>query len=344
MGLLSTKKVFVTGGSGFIGGRLIETLVLDHRASVRALVHTAWSGALRMARFDIELIDGELTDPAAMEKATKDCEIVFHLAFGKYGTDEDQRRDTVLGTETLAKASIKNGVRRFIYVSTGAVYATAGDGVVDETSPRSSWGWGYSDAKLEAENLILDYCARSGLPAVIVQVAGVYGPWGTTFTVTPLKQLKAGRVALPNGGHGIVNATYVDDAVQGLLLAAIRENIEGEIFIIKGPGKITRREIYERYAEMAGCKDRLVSMSIEGIAEARQQQENRKHGSGMTRQDTSNTLRLFLPDAALINFLTAKIDLSYSKAQRVLAYAPQYPLDKGMSITERWARWTRFIT
>ena len=80
------------------------------------------------------------------------------------------------GAEALAKASIKNGVRRFVYVSTGAVYARVGNGVVDETSPRSIWGWAYSDAKLEAENLIQTYCTRYNLPAVIVQVAGVYGP------------------------------------------------------------------------------------------------------------------------------------------------------------------------
>jgi len=119
--LLKGKCVFVTGGSGFIGGRLVEVLVRDCGAKVRALVHNA-AGALRMARFDVEFVFADMTDQPAMEKATEGCEFIFHCAFGKSGDEREQMRTTVEGTRVLAQATLRNGVSRLVNLSTAAVY------------------------------------------------------------------------------------------------------------------------------------------------------------------------------------------------------------------------------
>jgi nucleoside-diphosphate-sugar epimerase len=265
---LSGKKVFVTGGTGFVGTRLIETLVLDQGACVTALVNRANAGALRMARFDIELAYGDIRSLDDMKAATKGVEIIIHMAYGRSGTDEQQRSVTVGGTSALVDAAVANGVSRFVNVGTAAVYFGAPDGVVDETFPRRKWGWVYSDTKLEAEDIIRAACSQRGLPGTIVQVAGVYGPWGDTFTVGPLMQLQSGRVVLVNNGEGVSNATYVDDTVQAILLAAVRPGVIGETFIIKGPGRVTRRELFAAYERMLGYES-TIGMTLHEIAQAK---------------------------------------------------------------------------
>lgn len=265
---LKGKRVFITGGSGFVGTRLIETLILDHGAKVTALVNRANAGALRMARFNVDFAFGDIRSPEAMRDATRGADIIIHMAYGMSGTDEEQRSITVGGTKALVEAGLANRVSRFVNVGTASVYFGAPDGPMDETAPRRKWGnWIYPDSKMEAEDLVTDACRR-GLPGTIVQVAGVYGPWGGTYTVAPLRALQSGRVVLVNGGTGISNATYVDDTVQAMLLAAIRPGAIGETFLIRGPGRVTRRELYGAYEKMLGY-EATVGMTPVEIQRAR---------------------------------------------------------------------------
>ena len=259
----------MTGGSGFVGTRLIETLILDHGAKVTALVNRANAGALRMARFPVEFAFGDIRDPKAMLEATKGAEIIIHMAYGMSGTDEEQRRVTVGGTSALVEAGVAHGVSRFVNVGTAAVYFGAPDGVIDETAPRRNWGnWIYPDSKMEAEDLVMEASSKRGLPATIVQVAGVYGPWGGTFTIGPIRALQSGRVVLVNGGSGISNATYVDDTVQAILLASVRPGAVGETFLIRGPDRVTRQEFYASYEKMLGFTS-TIGMTLKEIKQAR---------------------------------------------------------------------------
>lgn len=272
---LNGATAFVTGGSGFIGGRLIESLVCDHNVKVRALVNRPYAGALRMARFPVEFVFEPMTDRAKMTSAMKGCDVVFHLAYAKSGTAKEQYRVTVEGTRSLADAAADCGVQRFVNVSTAAVYGNRKSGIIDETDPRVRWGWDYSDMKLDAENEAMQVHRQRGLPVTTLQVAGVYGPWGPVFTIAPLTQLQKGIVGLPNEGRGVSNATYVDDVVQSLCKASIKKEAIGETFIIKGPGRVTRREFYEHYQTMLGLTDRLRLVKREEFKSLLRQKQRR---------------------------------------------------------------------
>jgi nucleoside-diphosphate-sugar epimerase len=353
---LKGKRIFVTGGSGFVGGRLVESLVLDHQAEVRALVHRAYSGALRMARFNVEFVQGDITDHAAMQKATQGCDIVFHLACGNSGSPAEKKRITVEGTRALVRAALDNQVSRFVFASTAAVYFGAEDCVVDENSPRRRWGWDYSDDKLTAENIVMRHCRKHGLPGTILQLACVHGPWGETFTINPLAQLRAGRVVLVNGGDGISNATYVDDAVQALLLGAVRHKAVGETFIIKGPRRVTYRELYERYERMLGVKSVVgltptqIRRELRSLRRKASQQrrptgqtDSERTGTDVRGADKTDPRPLIFPSEPLLPYYAAKIELSTKKAENLLGYSPRYDLSAGMRRTEEWARWARLI-
>ena len=281
--MLTGKTVFVTGGSGFVGGRLIEVLMRDCGAKVRALVHNP-GGALRMARMEVEFVFADMTDQAAMVKATQGCEIIFHCAFGKGGTDKEQWHATVEGTRALAHATLKNGISRLVNLSTAAVYGETPDGLLDETFPRNPGTWHYAKMKLDAEKVLENLRLREPLPFTTLQLVGVYGPWGDVFTVGPLRQLAKSRVVVVNDGTGFVNATYVDDVVQAMLRAAVKPQAVGEFFIIKGAGRVTRRQFFEAYENMLGVKA-LVGMTPEEIAAAR-------------RMTSRQNLRALLPQAA----------------------------------------------
>jgi len=237
-----------------------------------------------MARFDVQFTFADMTDQVAMEKATQGCEFIFHCAFGKGGNEREQARATVEGTRALAHAALKNGVARLVNLSTAAVYGETPDCEVDERFPRHPGSWHYARMKRKAEMVLEDLRRLEPLPFTTLQLVGVYGPWGEVFTVSPLAQLTKGRVVLVNNGTGLANATYVDDVIQAMLRAALRPEAVGETFLIKGPGQVTRRQLYEAYARMLNVDD-MVGMTSEEIAQ---------HRRSLGRQN----LRLLLPRGA----------------------------------------------
>lgn len=264
---VDNPKFFVTGGTGFIGSRLIEVLREQLGASVTALAHRTSPGALRLAAAGVRLDFTPITDADGLTKAIAGHDAVFHLAYGRSGTAQDMRRTTVDGTRALIDAALAADVPRFVNVSTAAVYFGAPAGEIDETAPRRKWGWSYSDEKLDAEDEVRAATATRGLEGSVFQVAGVYGPWGETFVVNPLRNMRRGIVVLPNFGKGVSNMTYVDDVVQALILG-LQDRAIGETFIIKGPGKVTRLEAYRKLEEMLGY-EAVEAVATEEIAKQR---------------------------------------------------------------------------
>jgi len=268
---LRDVKVMVTGGTGFIGGRLVERLVMDHGADVRVLVRN-FARAARISRFPIGMFPGEVTEPAAVERAMEGCDIVFHCAYGNAGGAVMRRRTTVQGTETVLEAALKHKVKRVVHVSTFSVYGRTEDGDLDESAPRKRSNDVYADSKLEAEKLALRYFNKYGLPVAVIQPTIVYGPFGRPWTLDPISQLQSGRVILVDGGEGLCNAVYVDDVVQALLLAATNENAIGEAFLISAAEPVTWREFYGAYERMLGVES-TISMSVSEIRNSKRLQK-----------------------------------------------------------------------
>lgn len=259
-GALANKRVLVTGGSGFIGSRLVERLVLEERAQARVLVHHP-AKAARVARLPIELVRGDVLDSDGVDRAAAGCEIVFHCAYGTSADEAEQRRVNVDGTRNVLEACRRARVERLIHFSTLMVYGLTVGGDLDENAPRRHFGNAYSDSKLDAERLVLEYAQRRGLPAVILQPTAVYGPFAEQWTHQILERLKTGRLILIDGGDGLRNAVYVDDLVSAALLASVKQEAIGEAFLISGDAPVTWREFYSAFERMLGLSGRLVSLS-----------------------------------------------------------------------------------
>ena len=247
---LTGATVLVTGATGFIGGRLAERLVVGHGAKVRALVRN-FGRAARLARFPIELIQGDLRSPESIDRAAAGCDYVFHCAYGSDGQDDARRVVNAQGTRHVLDAALRHGVKRVVHTSTVTVYGNTPDGPLDETAPRMQTGFAYGDSKIEAEEAALGYVAR-GLSVAVVQPTVVYGPFGATFTIKPLQLLKTGQVILINGGDGLANLVYVDDVVTGMILAGLQQAAHGQSFILSGPTPTTWRAFYTALEAMVG--------------------------------------------------------------------------------------------
>lgn len=265
---LKGTRILVTGGTGFIGGRLVERLVVEYGADVRVLVKN-FARAARIARFPIEMFPGDVNEPGEVERAIKGCEIVFHCAYGNTGSPAQRKGVTVQGTESILQAALKNKAKRVVHVSTISVYGMTEDGDLDESAPRRRSNDVYADSKLEAEKLVFEYFKKYGLPVAVIQPTIVYGPFGGSWTLNPINQLKSGRVILVEGGSGLCNAVYVDDVIQAMILAATRDEAIGEAFLVSAEEPVTWREFYGAYERMLGIES-TISMSLSEIKASKQ--------------------------------------------------------------------------
>ena len=262
---MKANKVLVIGGTGFIGSRLVERLILKHVAAVRVLVKNYYS-ATRICRFPVELVSGDVMNFESLRRAMKNCEVVFNCSYGNSGSPKERRTVTVDGAKSIAKSVIAENVSRLVHVSTVSVYGNSFDGDLDEKSPRQTTGDLYGDTKLEAEKLMIDFHKKANLPVTVIQPTIVYGPFAG-WTIGPLKDLKIGNFALVNGGKGLCNAVYIDDLVDGLILAAQIPQAVGESFLISAENPVTWHDFYSKYEHMLNIQS-TVHMSLNEILNA----------------------------------------------------------------------------
>jgi nucleoside-diphosphate-sugar epimerase len=194
-----------------------------------------------------EIVPADLTDAQSIDKAIEGVDYVIHCAH-----DFRSRPQNVTGLENIIAACARHKVRRLVYVSTFSVYEPFPDGRVSEETPDGDKSWVYVRSKLDMEAQVLAAVRERHVPATIVQPTVVYGPFSKPWTNAPAENLIYGTVVLPDRGEGLCNAVYIDDLVDGLILAATRQEAVGERFIISGPEPVTWRTFFGTFADALG--------------------------------------------------------------------------------------------
>ena len=167
--ILKNKNILVTGGTGFIGGRLIEILITKYGVNKISVLVRNFAHGARIARFPIEMFYGDITNSDSVDKACQDIDIVFNCVHDFTSRPNLQRQISIDGTKILAKAIVKNKVKKLIHISTVAVYGLIKDGNINEIFPYRSCGDFYSKLKIKSDQIIKSYYRKYNLPAVILQ-------------------------------------------------------------------------------------------------------------------------------------------------------------------------------
>jgi nucleoside-diphosphate-sugar epimerase len=249
-------KVFVTGGTGFIGGRMVAKL-RERGDEVVALVRNPEKAA-DLKRVGAELVKGDLTTVDAIRRGVEGCDACVHgAAIYKVGIPKSQHEEmfetNVRGTERVLDAATQAGVPKILYVSTINVFGNTGGEIVDESyeRPGDDFLSYYDRTKYEAHQVALDRIAK-GAPVVMVQPGGVYGPNDHSEIGNLIDQFRSGKLPMQPFPETGFNLVHVDDVADGCILALDNGQV-GESYVLGG--EITNfRGLIEKVAQIDGKK------------------------------------------------------------------------------------------
>jgi dTDP-glucose 4,6-dehydratase len=309
------KRVLVTGAGGFIGSHLAETL-LKVSAEVRAFVHynsrSDW-GFLEDLPLDIksniDVISSDLRDYHAVKQATKQVDIVFHLGASigipySLAFPNDVAQTNVTGTLNILNASLENEVPKVIHTSTSEIYGSAQYVPINESHPSSPQS-PYAASKIAADKFAEAYYRSYNLPVTILRPFNTFGPRQSMRAIIPtvITQLFEGNKLVVGNLEPRRDFTFVSDTVNGFILLAQKDGVEGQTFNLGTRKDISIRELIVLISKLIG-----VEPEIE-IARKR------------VRGNQTEVMQLLSDN---------------SKASKVLGWQPMYTLTKGLKLTIDW--------
>lgn len=311
-------RVFVTGASGFIG-RALMARIRDLGAHAAGVDLVADPGA--------GVVAGSTLEPEGWQESLAGAGAVIHTAaiVSNAASLDDAWRVNVLGTSRTLAACAAVGVPRVVHLSSVMAFGFDYPDGVDETYPVRVCGYSYPDTRVNSEAVVLAAHAAGAVDATIVRPGDVYGP-GSVWVREPLRLIKARQALLPAGGRGRFSPIYLDDLVDGILLALTSDVASGQIFTLAGTHDVTCGDYFGRLAQMAGGRVRTlptpVSLNLARVLGTAQR------GLGGNSELTTASIRM----------LTRQGGYSIEKARRLLGFDPRIDLDEGMARVERWAR------
>jgi nucleoside-diphosphate-sugar epimerase len=249
-------KVFVTGATGFIGGEVVRRL---RERGDEVVCHVRSPGkAAALNDLGCELVSGDLGDERAIRQGMAGCDSVIHAAaVYEVGIPESQRpamrEANVGGTERVLGAALELKIPKLVYVSTVGVFGNTHGRIVDESyeHPAESFTSAYEETKWEAHQAAKRLIGE-GLPCVIVQPGGVYGPGDTSSVGRLLDQFLSGKMPLMPFPELGICLSHVEDIAAGILLG-LDKGKAGETYVISGPAT-TMREAIGIVADVTGRK------------------------------------------------------------------------------------------
>lgn len=322
-------KVLITGATGFVGSYLARAL-LRRGDSVRILARSSLKSApLRGAGVEVRI--GDLADQSSIAGIADGIDVIFHLARPAASASSSVYEQVdVQGTERLLAEAERAGARRLVYPGTLSAYPLAehADGaVIDERCAFDDTGrlGNYARAKARAEAVVLAANARGRIEGVIVRLGLVFGIGTSVLPAHVCQRITRSRVVLFGDGKVPLPLTYIDNAVDALLLGATVPGIGGESFNIVDDEVVTQQEYLAQLQRVAGGKPSVVRLPVAAYyalgAALQVAAKARRKEPATTRYRIRTRL--------------ARVRWDCSKAHRVLQWRPRIPLREGLENTFR---------
>ena len=315
------KRVFITGANGFIG-RALARRYRGYGAEVCGVdmsADPAWN-----------VVAGDVREVDRWRKHLDGADLVIHAAavVSMVAPMRAAWEVNCNATRRLLTACREVGVSRFVHVSSVAAFGFDFPDGVDESWPLITNGNSYTDTKITGEHTILAAHASGELACTIIRPGDVYGPASRAWVVVPLQMMKSRQFILPDNGRGVFSPIYIDDLVDGLVLAAGREEGAGQIFTLAAGTGVTCAEFFGHHWRWLGKRGSIPSVPgniAVGLAEA---------GGRLARLMGRSTEL----GRGAIGLMSRRGTYSIDKARRLLGFEPKVDLAEGMRRSEAWAR------
>lgn len=321
-------KVLITGGTGFIGSRLaLRCIATGQAVTVLGQENTAAEKENRdlIERSGAQVVLGSVTDKETVGSVMRGVDVVFHLAAAQHEANISDQKFwdvNVTGTRILLQEADAAGVRRFVHGSTIGVYDTSLSGPIDEDSPLRPDNI-YGITKLEAERVVLEF--RNQIPVVIIRISETYGP-GDRRLLKLFRAIKKRLFFMIGSGENIHQLIYIDDLVEGLVLASTSDQAVGEVVLLAGADRLTTRDMVSTIAGELGVQLRRFRMPFPPVYFAAAVMEKLLPRFGV--QPPLHRRRM--------DFFKKSYVFATGKASKVLGFEPAYDFKEGVARTAAW--------
>ena len=323
-------QLLVTGATGLVGSHVAEEGIRRGCAVVALVRATSKTGLLE--RLGVQTIRGDLTDAEAVGRAFTGVDTVIHCAakVGDWGPVSDYRRVNVEGLRTPLEAARKQSLRRFVHVSSLGVYEARDHFGTDETTPPPKKHIdGYTQSKVEAEDLALQYHREHRVPVTILRPGFIYGPRDRTVLPKLLRSLKEKQLKYLGSGQQSMNTIGVHNLVDAIFLAIDKDAAAGQIYNLTDDEPVSKRRFIESIAKSAGLEPPAESVPL-WLAKI----------LAKVMEGSARAIRAKKPPLltqARIKFLGLHLGFSVAKAKRELGYRPRVPFADGIREAVAWA-------
>jgi nucleoside-diphosphate-sugar epimerase len=318
-------RVLVTGATGFTGGHLVRGLTArGDDVQVLARPSSNGDGLTGVRRFD-----GDLRDPAAVERAVAGVDVVYHIAaiYRQAGLrTEEYRAVNAAAVRTVIEAAASAGARRVVHCSTVGVHGDVQDPPADENAPLKP-GDVYQQTKLEGEHVARQAAADTGVEVVIARPTGIYGP-GDRRLLKLFRGVARRRFAILGSGDILYHLTYIDDLIEGFRLCGTVTAAAGRTYILAGPEVTTLKDLVRIVADEAGVAPPRIHLPVWPFWIA-----------GALCEAACKPFGIEPPlYRRRVDFFTKSRAFDISRARAELGYAPQVSLREGIRRTLAWYR------
>jgi nucleoside-diphosphate-sugar epimerase len=322
------SEILVTGGNGFVGRHVVSALQ-DRGDSVRVLALPD-ENADALEERGVAVHRGDIRRRGTLEAPMRGVDGVLHLAalMDVWRPIEDYRAVNVTGTENVCRAALEAGVRRLVHMSSSSVYGMAHGRPVDEGFPLSPFRDPYPITKAEGDEAVQRMIAEEDLPAVIVRPDQILGPGDHMHFGRMADRLRAGKGVIVGSGENALPLVFVDDVVQGLLLALDGEHAVGQAYNVTNDRPLTQKELLKAIAREVGARPPRFHVPYRAL-----------YAAGYVAERVATLAPSWRrPPITRLGVAFAGTDNRYGidKARRELGYMPRVDLDEGVRLAAGW--------
>jgi len=326
------ERALVTGATGLLGSHLAERLTAEG-LRVRALVR-AGSPTDYLESIGVEIVRGDLTDPAACAAAVVDQALVFHCAakVGDWGKWSEFQTGCIDATRILAEAALHANVNRFIHISSTSAYGHPSDreAPIEETFPLGQDVWVfdyYTRSKVDCERLLWQM-ADEGLRLTVIRPSWLFGERDRTTAPRLVREFRQGRMMVIGKGDNPLSAVYAGIVADAAILAARDVGSAGEAYNITSHGRISQREFLNIFAD---------ALAVTRVS--RQVPYRLAYTGGFLLEMQDRLLNRSRPPRVTRYgawLLGRYLEYSTEKAQRRLGWHPSIGYDESIRRTIQW--------